>query len=207
MHHFLLAVWNLSVTVTPKFLFGERLRMVTMSVQGQHHGCTLLHDSHSRMTAAVDAPLVPLGQAKPAFQIQVVAWPSAAISTSEKARLERLASCIDKGRKLVVETQKQVTRCGAGSGMRCANSGPLAPHNKPAHSRCKHAGDDASLRTCAHRTQSTTVPRVLKRSRSTPHPSATGAPYFCLRAKATGGTTLPWPPSYTNRNPLIEAGG
>ena len=86
--YFLLAVGNLGVAIAAKFLFRERLGMVTVGVQCQHHRCAFLHDSYSRMTAAVDTPLVSFRQAKPAFQIQVVARPIAAVSASKKARFE-----------------------------------------------------------------------------------------------------------------------
>ena len=88
MDHFLLANWNLSVTIAAKLLFRERLRMVAMGVQCQHHRCAFLHDSHSRMTAAVDASFVSLWQAKPAFQIQVVARPITTTTASEQPRFE-----------------------------------------------------------------------------------------------------------------------
>jgi hypothetical protein len=61
---------------------------MAMGVQGEHHGFTFLHDSYSRMTAAVDATFVTFGQPKPAFQVQVVARPIAAIAASEEASLE-----------------------------------------------------------------------------------------------------------------------
>jgi len=86
--HFLLAIRNLGITIRPKLYFGERMRMVAMGVQGQHHGHAFLHDSYPRMTAPVDATFVTLGQSKPTLQIQVVAWPIAAASASEEARLE-----------------------------------------------------------------------------------------------------------------------
>lgn len=88
MGDFLLAIGSLGVTIRPEFFFRERLRMVAMGVQGQHHGCAFLHDAYSRVTAAVDAPLVSLRQTKPAFQLQVVARPIAPIAAGEQARLE-----------------------------------------------------------------------------------------------------------------------
>ena len=62
MKHFLLAFRNFRVTVRPKLFFREGLRMLAMSVQGQHHRCAFLHDSYPRMTATVDATLVALWQ-------------------------------------------------------------------------------------------------------------------------------------------------
>src|SRR5206468_3783046 len=77
--------WNLGIAIRPKLLFRERLRMVAMGVQGQHHRRTFLDDSYARMTTAVDATLVSLRQAKPALQIQVVARPIAAIAAGKQA--------------------------------------------------------------------------------------------------------------------------
>ena len=88
LNYFLLAVRNFRIPVRPKFLFRERLRMVAMGVQGQHHRLAFLDDSYSRMTATVDAPLVAFRQAKPSFQIQVVARPIAAISARKQARFK-----------------------------------------------------------------------------------------------------------------------
>jgi hypothetical protein len=88
MDHFFLAIRNVCGAVRPKLLFGERLWMMAMGVQGQHHRRTFLHDSYSRMATAVDSSLMSFRQAKPAFQIQVVARPIAAISAGKETGFE-----------------------------------------------------------------------------------------------------------------------
>jgi hypothetical protein len=59
--------------IGPKLCLRERLGMMPMRVQRQQHGRTFLDDSYAGMAAAVNATLMSFGQAKPAFQIQVVA--------------------------------------------------------------------------------------------------------------------------------------
>jgi len=86
--YFLLAGRYFGVSVGSKLCLGERLWVVPMGVQGQHHRRAFLHHSYPRMTAAVNAPLVAFRQPKPAFQIQVVARPIAATATSEKPWFE-----------------------------------------------------------------------------------------------------------------------
>ena len=76
------------MTIGAKFLLRERLRMMPMRVQSQQHGRTFLDNADSRVTTSVNAPFVAFGQSKPAFQIQVVARPIAATSTSEQSCFE-----------------------------------------------------------------------------------------------------------------------
>lgn len=61
------------MTIGAQFLLRERVRMMPMRVQGQQQGGPFLHDADARVSAAVNAPLMPFGQPKPALQIQVVA--------------------------------------------------------------------------------------------------------------------------------------
>ncbi len=55
-----MALRNLGVSIRPEFLFGERVRVVAMGVQGEQQRRAFLHDADSGMTASVDATLVAL---------------------------------------------------------------------------------------------------------------------------------------------------
>ncbi len=47
--------------------------MVQMHIQGVHQGRTFLDNSDAGMFVSMDAAFVPLGLAKPAFQVEIVA--------------------------------------------------------------------------------------------------------------------------------------
>jgi len=64
----------LSAAIGRQFGCGERAEMVQVGVQRANQGWASVDDSDPRVTTAVDAPRVAFGLAKPAFQVQIVAW-------------------------------------------------------------------------------------------------------------------------------------
>jgi hypothetical protein len=59
-------------TVRQQVVDAERFGVGVVGVQRMHQRRPFLDDSHSRMAMAVDPTLMPLGQAEPALQIQIV---------------------------------------------------------------------------------------------------------------------------------------
>lgn len=58
--------------VRQQVLNGERLRVSDVSVQCMHHRWSFLDDPYPCVTMAMDPTLVPLRQAEPALQIQII---------------------------------------------------------------------------------------------------------------------------------------
>lgn len=59
-----------------------------MRVQGQQQGGPFLHDADARVSASVNATLMPFGQPKPALQLQVVARQISPPTAREQPGLE-----------------------------------------------------------------------------------------------------------------------
>jgi hypothetical protein len=59
-----------------------------MRIQGQQQGGPFLHYAEARVSASVNAPLMPFGQSKPALQIQVVARQIGPLPAREQPGLE-----------------------------------------------------------------------------------------------------------------------
>ena len=62
-----------SVQVGQKFARSQGIRMVQVHIQGMHQGRTFLHNPDSGVFVSMNAAFVPLGLAKPAFQVKIVA--------------------------------------------------------------------------------------------------------------------------------------
>lgn len=65
---------RLRVQVGKQFARCQGTGIVQMHIQGMHQGRTFLHDPDASMFVSMNAALVPLGLAKPALQVEIVAW-------------------------------------------------------------------------------------------------------------------------------------
>jgi hypothetical protein len=65
---------RLSAVIGDEFGRGERAEMMQVGVQRANQRWASVDDSDTCVTPAVDAPRVAFGLAKPAFQVQIVAW-------------------------------------------------------------------------------------------------------------------------------------
>ena len=61
-----------------------------VGVQRVHQRRTFLDDPHTRVAMAVDPTLMPLGQAEPALQIEIVVDPIEYVPTGKEAGAEAL---------------------------------------------------------------------------------------------------------------------
>jgi hypothetical protein len=66
----------------------EQLRVAEVGVQCQHHRGTFPDDPHAGVTVAVDPTLMPLGEAKPPLQVEVVLHSVDLVPTGEEAGAE-----------------------------------------------------------------------------------------------------------------------
>ena len=64
---------RLSVQVGKQFARCQGIRIVEVHIQGMHQGRTFLHNPDAGMFVSMNAAFVPLGLAKPAFQVEIVA--------------------------------------------------------------------------------------------------------------------------------------
>ena len=119
------------------------------------------------------------------------------------------------GKATVIGTGKQVDAVSASLAnalmIRCMDYNDIYWKQDPSHPSdifpaamacCERAGGDAASHAYDDRTPNTMDHRVPEQPPSTPHPSPNDEPYLCLPAKASGDTTLPWPPFYTNGKSL-----
>ena len=65
---------RLGVQVGKQFARCQETRIVQVHIQGMHQRRTFLHNPDAGVFVSMNAAFVPLGLAKPAFQVEIVAW-------------------------------------------------------------------------------------------------------------------------------------
>lgn len=106
--------------VRQQVINGERLRVSDVSVQRMHHRWSFLHDPHPRVAMAMDPTLVPLGQAEPALQIQIVLEVIQVVPACKEAGAEAVHQT---GHRLVDRRRHQGDR---GSHRSQTDAGPIS---------------------------------------------------------------------------------
>lgn len=76
--------------IRQQIIDGERLRVGAVCVQCRHHRRSFPDDPHPGVTVTVDPTLMPLGEAEPALQIEVVLDLVHGVPTREEAGSEAL---------------------------------------------------------------------------------------------------------------------
>ena len=107
--------------------FGDRQRsgMTQMCVESVDQGWAFLHNPHAGMLMSMNVALVSLRLAKPALQVEVVAWQVGVIASHEQPTLETghdfahlLLNQIVAGLQLIAQGFKSLLAYGTGAACR-----------------------------------------------------------------------------------------